>query len=92
MYELGFKMIRRRLETDPANPGDIDTLSFRDFLRLAGEAGLIDDVAAWFEYRAMRNITAHTYDQAKARQILLGALKFRAVARQLLARLEAGNG
>jgi len=92
VYELGFKMIRRRLEFDAASPGEIDGLNFRDILRIAGEAGLVDDVPAWFEYRAMRNITAHTYDQAKARQIYLGALKFRADARQLLARLEARNG
>jgi len=92
VYELGFKMIKRRLERDSANPGDIDAMNFRDLLRLAGEAGLVDDVPAWFEYRAMRNITAHTYDQAKAKQIYLGALKLRGDARQLLARLEAGNG
>ena len=92
VYELGFKMIKRRLERDSANPGEIDAMNFRDILRLAGEAGLVDDVPAWFEYRAMRNITAHTYDQAKARQIYLGALKLRGDARQLLARLEAGNG
>jgi nucleotidyltransferase substrate binding protein (TIGR01987 family) len=72
-YDLGFKMIRRRLEPDAASPGDIDGLDFRDVLRVAGEAGLVDDVRAWFEYRAMRAITAHTYDQAKTRQIYLGA-------------------
>jgi len=92
VYEIGFKMIRRRLERDAASPGDIDGLNFRDVLRVAGETGLVDDVPAWFEYRAMRNITAHTYDQAKARQIYLGALKFRADAKQLLARLEGRDG
>jgi hypothetical protein len=40
----------------------------------------------------MRNITAHTYDQEKAKLIHAGAEKFRADARQLLARLEARNG
>ena len=92
VYEIGFKMIKRRLEFDAASPGDIDGLSFRDILRVAGETGLVDDVAAWFEYRAMRNITAHTYDHEKARRIYLGALKFRGDARQLLARLEARDG
>ena len=92
VYEIGFKMIKRRLEFDAASPGDIDGLNFRDVLRVAGETGLVGDVPAWFEYRAMRNITAHTYDHEKAKQIYLGALKFRGDARQLLARLEARDG
>jgi nucleotidyltransferase substrate binding protein (TIGR01987 family) len=89
VFEIGFKMIRRRLELDSASPNEIDELNFRDVLRVAGERGLVDDVPAWFEYRRMRNITAHTYDQEKARQIYLGALKFRGDATKLLARLEA---
>ena len=92
VYEIGFKMIKRRLDLDSASPGDIDGMNFRDVLRLAGEAALVDDVAPWFEYRAMRNITAHTYDQEKARQIYRGALKFRGDAKALLARLEARGG
>ena len=62
VYAIGFKMIKRRLDLDSASPGDIDGLNFRDILRIAGEAGLVDDAPAWFEYRTMRNITAHTYD------------------------------
>jgi nucleotidyltransferase substrate binding protein (TIGR01987 family) len=92
VFEIGFKMIRRRLELDAASPLAIDSLNFRDVLRVAGESGLVDDVAAWFEYRTMRNITAHTYDQEKARQIYLGALTFRGDAKALLSRLELRNG
>ena len=92
VYEIGVKMIKRRLELDAATPADIDGLNVRHLLRLAGEAGLVDDVAAWFDYRTMRDITAHTYDQAKARQIYLGSLKLRGDAAALLARLEARNG
>jgi nucleotidyltransferase substrate binding protein (TIGR01987 family) len=92
VYEIGFKMIKRRLELDSASPGDVDGQNFRDILRLAGETGLVDDVAAWFEYRTMRNITAHTYDYAKAQQIYRGALTFRGDAIALLARLELRNG
>jgi nucleotidyltransferase substrate binding protein (TIGR01987 family) len=92
VYEIGFKMIRRRLELESATPGDFDGMNFRDILRVAGEAGLVDDVAAWFEFRAMRNVTSHTYDHEKAIQIYHGALKFRGDAGRLLARLEALNG
>jgi len=44
VYELGFKMIKRRLELDSASPADVDALSFRDLLRVAGERGLVDNV------------------------------------------------
>jgi hypothetical protein len=32
-------------------------------MRMAAGRGLIDDVEAWFGYRKMRHITAHTEDQ-----------------------------
>jgi nucleotidyltransferase substrate binding protein (TIGR01987 family) len=92
VFEIGFKMIKRRLDLDSPSPGQIDSLNFRDILRIAGETGLVEDVSAWFDYRTMRNITAHTYDQEKAQQIYAGALTFRADAKALLAQLERRNG
>lgn len=92
VYEIGVKMLKRRLEFDSATPGEIDRLDFRDLLRLGGERGLIDDVSAWFEYRRMRNITAHTYDEARARPVLAGVQAFVADARDLLQRLEPRHG
>ena len=92
VYEISFKMIKRRIELDSASSNAVDALSFRDILRLAGETGLIDNVAAWFNYRTMRNITAHTYDHEKARQIYQGALTFVGDAKNLLARLDVLNG
>jgi nucleotidyltransferase substrate binding protein (TIGR01987 family) len=91
-YELGVKMIRRRLELDSATPAELDLLNFRDLLRLAGETGLVDDVAAWFTYRQMRNISAHTYNHDKARQIQLGIAPFLGDVETLLTRLEDRNG
>jgi nucleotidyltransferase substrate binding protein (TIGR01987 family) len=89
VYELGIKMIRRQLELEAASPTEVDESSFRDLIRVAGEKGLIADVEAWFGYRRMRNITAHTYDRAKARQVYEGSLAFVADARALLAALDA---
>ena len=60
-------------------------------LRVAAEKGLIADVEAWFRYRKMRNITAHTYDHDKALQVYQGTLLFITDARALLAQLEARN-
>jgi len=92
VYEVGFKMIKRQIELESASPDEVDQGSFRDVLRLAAEKGLIQDVEAWFGYRRMRNITAHTYDHDKAQQVYQGTLLFINDARALLASLEARNG
>ena len=89
VYELSIKMIRRQLEREAASPTEVDQTSFRDLIRVAGEKGLIANVEAWFGYRRMRNITAHTYDHAKARQVYEGSLLFVDDARALLGALES---
>lgn len=92
VYEISVKMIRRQLEAEAASPEEVDESSFRDIVRSAAEKGLIAEVDRWFEYRLLRNITAHTYDQTKARQVYEGTLGFIVDARDLLRRLEARNG
>ncbi len=87
-YELAFKMLRRQLEAESENPGEIDTLSFKQILRKGGERGLIASVEAWFGYRAKRNLTAHIYDQAKAAEVFAVLPAFAADAADLLRRLQ----
>jgi nucleotidyltransferase substrate binding protein (TIGR01987 family) len=91
VYEVGYKMLRRQIELEAASPTEVDESNFRDVLRLAGEKGLIADVEAWFRYRQMRNITAHTHDHEKAQKVYEGTLVFINDARALLASLEARN-
>lgn len=92
VYEISFKMIRRQIEAEAASPDEVDESNFRDVLRVAAEKGMVADVEAWFGYRKMRNITAHTYDHEKALQVYQGTLVFINDARALLASLEARNG
>lgn len=92
VYEISVKMIRRQLELESDSPAEIDQASFRDLLRIAAEKGLIADVEAWFGFRQMRNITAHTYDHAKAQQVYQGTQDFLNHARQLLIQLEGRHG
>jgi nucleotidyltransferase substrate binding protein (TIGR01987 family) len=89
VYELAIKMIRRQLELEATSPSEVDESSFRGLIPAAGEKGLIADVEAWFGYRRMRNITAHTHDHAKARQVYDGSLIFVNDARALLVALES---
>jgi nucleotidyltransferase substrate binding protein (TIGR01987 family) len=91
VYEIGIKMLKRQIEAESASPEDVDESNFRDLLRAAGEKGLVADVEAWFGYRKMRNITAHTYDHQKAQQVYRNTLTFIGDARALLSQLEARN-
>ncbi|RYU61425.1 hypothetical protein EWI61_05405 [Methylolobus aquaticus] len=91
VYELGVKMIRRQIEKEAASPTEADFADFRDLLRTAAEKGLIADVEAWFGYRKMRNITAHTYDHQKAKAVYDGTLTFIRDACALLEALDVRN-
>ncbi len=91
VYEQGIKMLRREMEKSAASPTEVDFSNFRDLLRSAAEKGLIADVEAWFTYRKMRNITAHTYNHEKAQQVYQGTLAFIGDAQDLLARLAIRN-
>lgn len=90
-YDLAHKMIRRTVEATAANPDEIDRMSFPELIRTAVEQGLVNsDWAHWRTWREMRNITSHTYDEAKARQVVAEIPPFLAEARDLIGRLEAG--
>ncbi len=69
-YELGTKMLRRQLEQISANPSEIRELVFMDMIRSGAEAGLVLQVPPYRVYREKRNITSHTYDEAKAEEVL----------------------
>lgn len=91
VYEISIKMIKRQIEAESSSPNEVDETNFREVLRVAAEKGLIADVEAWFKYRKMRNITAHTYDHEKAQQVYQDSLIFIGDARALLHKLEARN-
>ena len=86
-HELALKLIRRVLETIFGD--NVDTMAYNDVLRTAFERGLISDVEHWFEYRAARNKTSHTYDAAVAAEVYRSARPFLIDARELLIRLHA---
>lgn len=90
-YELSWKMLKRRLELDAPTPGSIDALAFKDLIREGAERGLIAKPQAWFEYRRQRNITTHTYDEEKAKQVHKAAVDFLHDAKGLLQELERRN-
>ena len=87
-YDLAHKMLRRVLEAGAANPEAIDRMTFPEMIRTASEQGIVaSDWSAWRTWREMRNITSHTYDEAKALQVADAIPAFLDEARALLKRL-----
>ena len=91
-YDLAHKMLRRVLEAAAANPESIDRMSFPELIRTASEQGLLkSDWSEWRTFREMRNITSHTYDEAKALQVVAEIPAFLDEVRVLSARLPIGG-
>lgn len=87
-YDLAHKFLRRVIEAGAANPEEIDRMTFPALIRTAGEQGLVSGAwADWQTFREMRNITSHSYDEAKARQVVAEIPAFLAEAAGLVARL-----
>lgn len=91
-YELAWKMLRRQLALDLATPDLVERLAYRDLVRTGVERGLLREAQAWFDYRELRNQTAHTYDVGKADKVAAAAPKLLADVHFLLERLRACNG
>lgn len=84
-YDLAHKMVRRALEQTAANPAEIGRMGFPDLIRTASEQGLVaGDWPHWRVWRDMRNITSHTYDEAKAVAVVAAIPSFLAEAQALL--------
>lgn len=87
-YELAYKMLKRQLEQELPSREELDHLPFKELIRLGAERGLITAPQRWFDYRDKRNITSHTYDEAKAREVFGVLPDFAADASELLDRLK----
>lgn len=88
-YELAFKMLKRQLDQELPSREELDQLSFKEVIRVGAERGLIVKPERWFDYRDKRNITSHTYDEEKAREVYSVLSDFAADAADLLACLKS---
>ena len=85
-FELSIKVIKRYLEQEMPILL-IDQINYRELLRSAFEAGLIQQVEAWFLYREARNQTSHAYDEKKAQFVYDVIFSFVEQAKFLLTQL-----
>ncbi len=91
-YELCWKMLKRYLEMTEGSPSTIDEASFQDLIRLGSERGLLlHGWEEWRGYRTARASTSHTYDEAKAKEVLEQIPAFLEDAEYLLEALKARN-
>lgn len=90
-YELAYKMLKRQLEQELPSAEELDHLPFKELIRVGAERGLVADPQRWFDYRDKRNITSHTYDEAKAREVFSVLEDFATDAADLLQRLKLRN-
>jgi nucleotidyltransferase substrate binding protein (TIGR01987 family) len=91
-FELSWKMLKRQLEQELPSPTEVDGYSYRQLFRIGAERGLVQDVEAWFDYRELRNITSHTYDEEKAAKVFAALPTFVGHAEELLTRLQESAG
>lgn len=90
-YELATRMIRRQLEQIAADPSEVRRMTFKDMMREAADAGLIQDPRAFTIYREKRNLTSHAYEENRAEEVLADLAHFVADVRHLLDELERRN-
>lgn len=70
-YALAVKYIQKYLELTLPASDEIDKLTFNELIRTANEKGLLlGNISDWSLYRQRRNITSHTYNIEKAKQVL----------------------
>ncbi|MDR1942727.1 MAG: nucleotidyltransferase substrate binding protein [Endomicrobium sp.] len=70
-YEVSYKMLRRFLQLSEYSEGSFDEFVFADVIRTANERNLLlGNLESWIEYRKMRNITSHSYNEEKANAIV----------------------
>ncbi len=92
-FELCWKMLQRELRQEVGEEL-VDTAknySKKDLFRLAWERKLILHSQTWFDYLEARNLTSHSYNEAKAELVFNAIKPFLNDATYLLAQLEERN-
>ncbi len=89
-YELCWKFIQRWIRLNNS-PEDAEPRTRKELFRLAAKVGLIQNPGQWFLFTEARNLTSHTYNEAKADQVYASALDFLPESQFLCQQLEARN-
>lgn len=89
-YELCWKFMQRWLSLNLGKEY-VAGVSRQELFRFAAEHRLIQDINLWMDYHRVRNLTAHTYDEEVAEEILQTVEPFLNSAKHLLVALRKHN-
>ncbi|MEI3271503.1 MAG: HI0074 family nucleotidyltransferase substrate-binding subunit [Candidatus Gastranaerophilaceae bacterium] len=69
-YSITLKALRKYFIERAFIVDDVNKLSFNEMVRTAMQLNLLkSDLAKWTEFREMRNLTSHTYDENVALKV-----------------------
>lgn len=88
-YSLALKMIKRYFSQSAFEIENIDGMTFNEMIRTANRMELLQsNLEQWNKYREKRNMTAHTYDENIAQDVVSIIPMFKDDAEFLLKRLK----
>lgn len=70
-YSIALKTLRKYFIERAFVIDDVNNLSFNEMIRIASKLNIIkSDLEKWTQYRTMRNLTSHTYDEEIALKVV----------------------
>ena len=70
-YSIALKTLRKYFIERAFVIDDVNNLSFNEMIRITSKLNLIkSDLEKWTQYRTMRNLTSHTYDEEIALKVV----------------------
>jgi nucleotidyltransferase substrate binding protein (TIGR01987 family) len=76
-YSIALKTLSKYLLKRSISTDEIKQMSFNELIRTANQLDLLkSDLILWTEFREMRNMTSHTYDEQIALQVVEIVPKF----------------
>ncbi len=70
-YSIALKTLKKYFIERAFVVDDIEHMSFNDMIRTANQLDLLkSDLETWSNYRNMRNLTSHTYDEEVALKVV----------------------
>lgn len=82
-------MVLRRWMMQNLSAPDSELTQRRQLYRQSAKHMLINDVEAWWDFHAARNMTSHTYNEANALAVAAAARTFNLACKQLINGLKA---
>lgn len=70
-YSLALKTLKKYFEGVAFVMEDVQQMTFNQVIRVANQLDLLHfELDKWTEFRQMRNLTSHTYDEEVARKVV----------------------